>query len=107
MECHADIMPALLWCRCPPGHIFCSHLARGDFVLSSPGFLHLPIKYIVAFQVRENLKGLDVETEALAEISLCCGFFLIYLIEEIVHICIDAGHGKESDLNGNVNWYIN
>ena len=54
--------------------------------------------------MRENLKGLDVETEALAEISLCCGFFLIYLIEEIVHICIDAGHGKESDLNGNVNW---
>ena len=42
------------------------------------------------FQVRENLASLDVETEALAEIMVCCGFFLIYFVEEIVHTCIGS-----------------
>ena len=58
----------------------------------------------MTFQVRENLKSLDVGTEALAEITVCCGFFLIYFIEEIVHICIDEGHSKATGHNGNVNW---
>ena len=35
----------------------------------------------------------------MAEILLCCGFFLIYLIEELVHFFLDAdvhGHHEET-----------
>ena len=35
VECYPDIMSALFWRRRSSGHIFCPHLARGDFKLFS------------------------------------------------------------------------
>ena len=43
-------------------------------------------------QVGENLEasGIDFKGYPMAEILLCCGFFLIYLIEELVHFFLDS-----------------
>ena len=38
-------------------------------------------------QIRENLEVLETGIEPLAEILLCCGFFLIYFVEDLVYIC--------------------
>ena len=38
-------------------------------------------------QIAENLAVLETGIEPLAEILLCCGFFLIYFVEDLVYIC--------------------
>ena len=44
-------------------------------------------------KIRENYSVLDVDVEPLAEIVLCCGFFMIYFVEDLVHICCgDVDH---------------
>ena len=63
-----------------------SLLCFGGGVLFATSFIHmLP-------EVRENIEasGLDFEGAPMAEILLCAGFFLIYLIEEGVHFCLDS-----------------
>ena len=38
-------------------------------------------------QIRETLEVLETGIEPLAEILLCCGFFMIYFVEDLVYIC--------------------
>lgn len=54
-------------------------------------FLMVMICHIY-IQVRENLEAslIDFGGAPMAEILLCAGFFLIYLIEESVHFFLDA-----------------
>jgi len=37
-------------------------------------------------EIRETLEPLGVEIESLAEILLCCGFFMIYFVEEVAYM---------------------
>ena len=60
--------------------------------------------YSANFQVRENLENLDADTKALAEIMVCCGFFLIYFVEEIVHIFYEPKSDKSKDRDSYENW---
>ena len=54
------------------------------------------------FQVRESIESTSYDLHAVpaAEIFFCCGFFLIYFIEEFVHcICDGRVHlGDEATL---------
>jgi len=62
-------------------------LCFGGGVLIGLSLLHmLP-------EVRESLEVQFPEEEQLAETFLCVGFFLIYLIEELVHTVCGQGHG--------------
>jgi hypothetical protein len=63
-------------------------------ILSRTTFSH-PVKHACfVIKVRENLSSLHLDVQPLAEILVSCGFFLIYFIEEIVHIaCGDGGGG--------------
>ena len=49
------------------------------------------------FQIRESFESLDTGVEPLAEIVLCCGFFLIYFVEEVVHICFSGSVTDKSE----------
>ena len=51
--------------------------------------LLLEIEY---FQVRENIEesGMNFNGVPMAEILICAGFFLIYLIEEMVHFLLGS-----------------
>ena len=45
---------------------------------------------ILPFQVREGFASVEnLEEKPMAEIVLCAGFFLIYVIEEVVHGACD------------------
>ena len=48
--------------------------------------------FFFAFQVRESIESTSYDLDGIpaAEILFCCGFFLIYLIEELVHCLCDA-----------------
>merc|ERR1719400_1614029 len=62
-------------------------LCFGGGVLFATSFIHmLP-------EVRENIEesGIDFGGPPMAEILLCSGFFLIYVIEESVHFFLDSG----------------
>ena len=48
------------------------------------------------FQIRESFASLDTGVEPLAEIVMCCGFFLIYLVEELVFMCCVRDEISES-----------
>ena len=49
-------------------------------------------------QIRENFEVLEVDIEPLAEIVMCCGFFMIYFVEEIVYICCgDSVHSESQE----------
>ena len=48
-------------------------------------------------QIRETLEVLEVEIESLAEILTCCGFFMIYLVEDIAFIFLGEDHNESQD----------
>ena len=46
-----------------------------------------PAKTANIFQIRESFETLETGIEPLAEIVMCCGFFVIYFVEELVYMC--------------------
>lgn len=70
-------------------------LCLGAGVLLAAVFLHL------LPETRKNIDdamedGFITKTDfPIAEVLLCCGFFLIYLIEDMVHKCVGHSHNKE------------
>ncbi|CAL4116060.1 unnamed protein product [Meganyctiphanes norvegica] len=70
-------------------------LCFGAGVLLASLFLHL------LPETRSNISeamndGFITKTDfPIAEILVCCGFFLIYLIEDMVHGCLKHNHGNE------------
>lgn len=77
-------------------------LMFGAGVLLASVFLHL------LPETRANIsdalkKGFITKTELpLAEVLVCCGFFLIYLVEDIVHRCLGHSHVKEDMSMANI-----
>jgi len=71
-------------------------LCFGGGVLFATAMIHmLP-------EVQENIKlaadaGIDFRGYPVAEILFCCGFFLIYLIEELVHFFLDKSVHEHHD----------
>jgi len=71
-------------------------LCFGGGVLFATAMIHmLP-------EVQENIKlaaaaGIDFRGYPIAEILFCCGFFLIYLIEELVHFFLDKSVHEHHD----------
>ena len=55
------------------------------------------------FQIRESFESLDTGIGSLAEIVTCCGFFLIYFVEELVYMCCvrdEISDSREAIVNG-------
>ena len=52
-------------------------------------------------QIRETLEPLGVEIESLAEILMCCGFFMIYFVEEIAYMIQGDDNVKQDDIKAN------
>jgi len=77
-------------------------LCFGAGVLLASVFLHL------LPETRANIsdatkRGFITEIDfPLAEVLVCCGFFLIYLIEDIVHKCLNHSHVKEDMSMANI-----
>ena len=54
---------------------------------------HLSSDSRCVFQVRDSLyhTGKDFDSVPVAEILVCCGFFLIYMVEEVVYLITNNG----------------
>lgn len=73
-------------------------LSFGGGVLLCTTFLHL------LPEVNENIEGLKLNSNLNGELLMCCGFFIIYLIEEFVHRYIRYYESKgNSSLKNNNN----
>ena len=48
-------------------------------------------------QIAESLEVLETGIEPLAEILLCCGFFLVYFVEDLVYICLGTNHDDSAE----------
>ena len=78
---------AMFWGRRASGHLAGALATRGMMLLQSlQNTKQHQIPYLPQ-QIRENLEVLETGIEPLAEILLCCGFFLIYFVEDLVYIC--------------------
>ncbi|XP_059471086.1 zinc transporter ZIP1-like isoform X2 [Neocloeon triangulifer] len=74
-------------------------LCFGGGVLFYTTFLHLQP------EVREGVAHLQRKGELptpeghihLAELIFCCGFFFVYLVEELVHVCLDSRHEEDDE----------
>jgi len=77
-------------------------LCFGAGVLLASVFLHLLPE--TRANISDAMKdGFITETDfPLAEVLVCCGFFLIYLIEDIVHKCLNHSHVKEDMSMANI-----
>ncbi len=60
------------------------------------------------FQVRESIESTsyDLDGNPAAEIFFCCGFFLIYFIEELVHCLCDSKVHSDDKTTNHVHEYF-
>jgi solute carrier family 39 (zinc transporter), member 1/2/3 len=74
-------------------------LCFGGGVLFYTTFLHLQPEVreaVAALQRRGRLPELPGHLH-LAELIFCIGFFFVYLVEELVHLCLDSRHEEDDE----------
>ncbi|KAF4532653.1 hypothetical protein B566_EDAN009834 [Ephemera danica] len=74
-------------------------LCFGGGVLLYTTFLHLQPEVregVEALQRSKVLPTFDKHIH-LAELIFCCGFFFVYLVEELVHVFLDSRHEEEDE----------
>jgi ZIP Zinc transporter len=74
-------------------------LCFGGGVLFFTTFLHLQPEVregVAVLQRRGQLPTLEGHLH-LAELIFCCGFFFVYLVEELVHVCLDSRHEEDDE----------
>lgn len=68
-------------------------LCFGGGVLLATVFLHLLPETRASFEHAGNLGYLPRMPYPFTELSVCLGFFFVYVVEEAVHRCLSIGHG--------------
>jgi len=66
-------------------------LCFGGGVLLATSLVHL------LPEIAESLEVLETGIEPLAEILLCCGFFLVYFVEDLVYICLGTNNTDSTE----------
>ncbi|XP_065334408.1 uncharacterized protein LOC135935779 isoform X1 [Cloeon dipterum] len=74
-------------------------LCFGGGVLFYTTFLHLQpeVREAVAVLQRNGHLPTPEGHIHLAELIFCCGFFFVYLVEELVHVCLDSRHEEDDE----------
>lgn len=79
------------------GTVVSSLLSFGGGVLLATTFLHLQPEIIEIIEHLQSEGKIASYKFSLAAFLMCCGFFIIYLIEELVHLYIESTSKKDTE----------
>jgi len=79
------------------GTLVSSLLSFGGGVLLATTFLHLQPEVAHIIEDLQNDERMTKFSFSLAPFLMCCGFFIIFLVEELVHYYIECSSKKDAD----------